>query len=137
MFDSHLNLKLADFGLSIRDKPLCEDFVGTEKYYMAPEIIQKQKFDPFKADVFSLAQIFFMIITKKVLFDKACYEDKKYNLLVTKPALFWKFFQEAYPDIKLEKSFIFLIQKMVNPEPKKRFDIEQVLDSEWLSQKID
>lgn len=40
LFDHNLNLKLADFGLSIQNSPQCNNVVGTENYYMAPEIIE-------------------------------------------------------------------------------------------------
>ena len=52
---------------------------------MAPEIIEGKNYDPYKADIFSFGIILFMMITKKILFDKAVFSDKKYNLYVKNP----------------------------------------------------
>ena len=100
---------------------------------MAPEIIEGKPYDPFKADIFSLGIIFFMMITKKTLFEKAIYSDKKYNLYVKNPQLYWKFFKEAYPDINLSDSFILLIMRMTSKDPIKRYSIKEVISSEWLN----
>ncbi|RLN63390.1 hypothetical protein BBJ29_001731 [Phytophthora kernoviae] len=48
--------KISDFGLSVSAKSRCVERVGKE-YYMAPEMVAGEEYDPVKADIWSLGII--------------------------------------------------------------------------------
>lgn len=60
LIDSYGRPKLADFGMCIHVEPgtLIKDHVGSPSY-LAPEIIKKQSFDPFKSDIWALGVTFY------------------------------------------------------------------------------
>ncbi|XP_062066758.1 MAP/microtubule affinity-regulating kinase 3-like [Lepus europaeus] len=69
LLDAHLNLKLADFGLSLRleQGALVRGFWGTPEY-CAPELFLGEAYDPFKADVWSLGVVLFAMLAAKLPF---------------------------------------------------------------------
>ena len=65
MVDENYEVKLSDFGSSLKvERGVCKakDLVCSTKNYMAPEIFNKESFDPFKADVFSLGVVLYTLI---------------------------------------------------------------------------
>ncbi|EAX87171.1 CAMK family protein kinase [Trichomonas vaginalis G3] len=64
LFDKYNRIKLGDFGLSssYKEEELCDSFRGT-KVFMAPEIIKKIDFDPFKSDIWALGVTIYYIAT--------------------------------------------------------------------------
>ncbi|XP_062069128.1 MAP/microtubule affinity-regulating kinase 3-like [Lepus europaeus] len=69
LLDAHLNLKLADFGLSLRleQGTLVRGFWGTPEY-CAPELFLGEAYDPFKADLWSLGVVLFAMLAAKLPF---------------------------------------------------------------------
>ncbi|XP_062032023.1 MAP/microtubule affinity-regulating kinase 3-like [Lepus europaeus] len=69
LLDEHLNLKLADFGLSLRleQGTLVRGFWGTPEY-CAPELFLGEAYDPFKADLWSLGVVLFAMLAAKLPF---------------------------------------------------------------------
>lgn len=63
--DKDFNLKLGDFGLSqqLKKDALCSTICGT-LFYTAPEIFSKDKYDPKKADIWSVGVLLFSMCTK-------------------------------------------------------------------------
>jgi serine/threonine protein kinase len=66
LVDKHGRMKLADFGLSRQpgDCPI-SDFGGSIAY-MAPEIIARGRYDPFRADIWSLGVTFYQLYSGKL-----------------------------------------------------------------------
>ena len=54
--------KLIDFGLSIQNKSRIEDFCLGTPSYMSPQLLKKEGFSPFKADVWALGVLLFKLI---------------------------------------------------------------------------
>jgi len=54
--------KLIDFGLSIQKQSRIEDFCLGTPSYMSPQLLKKEGFSPFKADVWALGVLFFKLI---------------------------------------------------------------------------
>nr|XP_051676661.1 putative sperm motility kinase W [Oryctolagus cuniculus]XP_051676662.1 putative sperm motility kinase W [Oryctolagus cuniculus]XP_051676663.1 putative sperm motility kinase W [Oryctolagus cuniculus]XP_051676664.1 putative sperm motility kinase W [Oryctolagus cuniculus]XP_051676665.1 putative sperm motility kinase W [Oryctolagus cuniculus]XP_051676667.1 putative sperm motility kinase W [Oryctolagus cuniculus] len=63
LLDEHKNIKLADFGLSLRLErgTLVRGFCGTPEY-CAPEVFLGEDYDTFKADVWSLGVVLFAML---------------------------------------------------------------------------
>lgn len=60
LIDENLNIKLADFGMAQCGTNQCDKYGGTVAY-LAPEVFQRQPYDPFKSDVWSFgATVFYM-----------------------------------------------------------------------------
>ena len=81
LFDKDLRLKLADFGFATVTKGETEGSSGTKRFYMSPEAFIGDKYNAFKADIFSAGVILFILMTRQVLFNFANF---KYEL-------YWKF----------------------------------------------
>ena len=84
--------------------------------YLAPELITKLDYDK-KSDIYALAGIFFFILNKKEPFSKN--DIGKYR----------DFDYKEEKDMTYYTYFIDLLKNMTNEDVKKRFTIEQVLDS--------
>ena len=64
------NIKIIDFGYAIKFKQnneLCSDYCGTYSY-MAPEILNREIYDPFKADIWSFGILIYFILCNKLPF---------------------------------------------------------------------
>ncbi|XP_008272326.3 serine/threonine-protein kinase MARK2-like [Oryctolagus cuniculus] len=70
LLDSQLNVKLADFGLSchLPEGELVQGFRGTLEY-SAPEEFQREPYDPFAADIWSLGVILFTMLAGAMPFN--------------------------------------------------------------------
>ena len=57
-----IKTKLIDFGLSIDNCDRVDDFcIGTPSY-MSPQLLKKESFNPYKADIWALGVLFYKII---------------------------------------------------------------------------
>ena len=67
LIDSRGQLKLIDFGISMRVEPgtMIEDFSGSMPY-SAPEVILEKRHDPYRADVWSLGVTFYWMAVGKL-----------------------------------------------------------------------
>ena len=59
LFDKDFNIKICDFGYSTHNDENLTDLVGTPSYG-APEILNEEPYDGFKADIFSLG-VYYLI----------------------------------------------------------------------------
>ncbi|EGZ18109.1 hypothetical protein PHYSODRAFT_331966 [Phytophthora sojae] len=55
--------KITDFGLSTSARSMCEAGQVGKEYYMAPEIVAGERYDPTLADVWSLGIMWFIMLT--------------------------------------------------------------------------
>ena len=113
MLDHEYNLKIADFGFAAplqgRDgSGYLQTQLGTIAY-MSPELIRKEAYQGYQADLFALGIILFILYAGHPPFEKAHVNDSYYKLLVTNRAdLFWKnhsrnkpadFFSDDFKDL--------------------------------------
>lgn len=65
--DKDFNVKVGDFGVSryLKKDELCSTICGT-LVYVAPEIINSKRYDPKKADIWSLGILLYVMCTKKM-----------------------------------------------------------------------
>lgn len=82
LIDENLQLKVSDFGFSTyKNVETLDTYLGT-KTYMAPEIIELKEYDGFKADVFSLGVILFIMIQGTFPFSQAKADEYYFKYLV-------------------------------------------------------
>ena len=66
LLDNWRKPKLTDFGISVfmQEGGKCEKYSGSTPY-LAPEILNKKQYDPFKADIWALGITFYQFVTGK------------------------------------------------------------------------
>ena len=138
MIDENYNLKISDFGFSFEnsDQHLINVFQGSEKY-KSPEIILKKNFDGFKADIFSLGIILFVLLTGNFPFKSARKFDICYmNIIRNKNENFWDLLKKKIFDNKEEnlpsQDFRDLFIKMIQFEPNNRISIHDIFNHPWM-----
>jgi len=134
LIDKDLNLKVADFGFAtFRKVNRLQSYRGT-KTYMAPEIKEGKVYDGFKADMFSLGVILFIIVKGIFPFAEARKDEYFYNLLISGDhEKYWK----KTGGQKLSDDFKDLLIKMVHYDPAKRPSIEEFKNHPWMQTKFD
>ena len=119
---NNINIVLVDFGFATYEKEYSKLFTrcGTPGF-VAPEILQDKKYNK-KADVYSIGIIFYLLLSGDIPFDSESYRDMvflntqgkiDYNIL----------FKMKVPD-----KILFLIKKMLEIDPEKRFSADQCLE---------
>ena len=142
-------IKLCDFGFSTifldenYNKKKLDEFKGTYPY-MAPELLERKKYEGDKIDIFSLGASLFVLLAKKNAFKKATIynetaeevnnlyaliKDKKYHS-------YWEILDNNFGIDSLSDNFKKLFVKMVAYDPKERPTIEQIKQDEWLKDVI-
>uniref|UniRef100_H3GYA8 Protein kinase domain-containing protein n=1 Tax=Phytophthora ramorum TaxID=164328 RepID=H3GYA8_PHYRM len=116
--------KISDFGLSVDANSRCVGRVGKD-YYMAPEVVAGEEYDPVKADVWSLGIMWFVMLTGSSLVPLASVQEKAFVGLMRcgVAAVFksWKY------DDKLSPGVIDLISCMLEVDPAERIALEDIL----------
>jgi serine/threonine protein kinase len=72
--------KISDFGLSTDARRVCDEKVG-KAYYMAPEVVAEQSYDPAATDMWSLGVMLFILLTGSPLVPSASIHDKSFQAL--------------------------------------------------------
>lgn len=129
LLSKRLNVKLTDFGFA----RYYDDGVGSmsETYcgsssYTAPEVIMGVPYDPKKSDVWSLGVVLFIMLNASMPFD-----DFDLNLLLEKQkSKMYNFCKRISNVISLECKT--LLGKLLEPEIKERWSLEQVENCDWL-----
>ncbi|GAB9467162.1 Serine/threonine protein kinase [Globisporangium polare] len=116
--------KLCDFGLSTETDRLCTERVG-KAYYMAPEVIAQEAYDPAASDMWSLGIMLFVMLTGSPLTPSASPEEKGFQALmefgVRKILEVWGLESEVSPAV------VELLEALLQVNPAKRFTIEDVV----------
>ncbi|EGZ18113.1 hypothetical protein PHYSODRAFT_346292 [Phytophthora sojae] len=71
--------KITDFGLSTNARSMCEAGQVGKEYYMAPEIVAGERYDPALADVRSLGIMWFIMLTGSPLLSLASPSEKAFG----------------------------------------------------------
>lgn len=127
------NIKLIDFGFSeILEKN--DNFVYNYKgsdIYSSPEVKSRNMngYDAIKNDIFSLGVLLFVITVRLFPFERTCYSDRKYRLIMHKKYNdFWSYYQQ----FEFSNEFQDLINHLICYDPSERFTIEEILDHQWI-----
>ena len=135
LFDENFNPKISDFGCACYNESNLSDNIGTIQY-KPPEISNSMKYDGFKADIFNLGEILFLLVTGNLGFNRATKHDPKYNMIMNKNYdKYWKIVesQHNFDWITLSKEFKDLYLKMVANNPKNRPSIDEILNHPWFN----
>ncbi|XP_041062902.1 testis-specific serine/threonine-protein kinase 6-like [Carcharodon carcharias] len=117
--------KITDFGLATcikgSDSCPCSTFCGSAAY-TAPEVLNGDKYDPFKADIWSLGVVLYVMVTGCMPFDDS--DLSKLKELQTQSLQF-------PPSPSLSDCCQNLINVMLEKDPKKRVSINHVVEHQW------
>ena len=124
------DIRILDFGLSkiIGPGETCSESYGTPGF-AAPEVINEEKYR-FKADVWSIGAIAYIMCTSKLPFDYPTKGLNKTNIIVNTLNDELKFDDECWK--KFSKEAIIFIKSCMNKNTEKRLSIKQVLEHEWI-----
>ena len=129
--DENYNPKIASFDLCCLNANNLNQYVGTVKY-CAPEILSRIPYNGINADIFSLGQLLFFLVTKKFAFE-ATLKDRFYLCIAScHLARFWKII--PLNGLNLSQSFKDLFIRMVAYNPNKRPTINQILNDKWMNE---
>ncbi|KAK1934423.1 Serine/threonine-protein kinase HSL1 [Phytophthora citrophthora] len=117
--------KLGDFGLATRAGRGGGRQVGKD-YYMAPEIVAGEPYDPKAADIWSLGIVFFIMLTGSPLFSQASMDVKAFRAL--KQAGVATVLESWGVANSMSKSALELMAGMLEIDPRKRLTVDQVLE---------
>ncbi|KAG2690663.1 hypothetical protein I3760_09G199000 [Carya illinoinensis] len=126
--DNNSVLKIADFGFarSLQPRGLAETLCGSP-LYMAPEIMQLQKYDA-KADLWSVGAILFQLVTGKTPFTGNNQIQLLQNIMKSNELQF-------PPDKDLSSDCKDLCQKLLRRNPVERLTFEEFFNHPYLSQR--
>jgi tRNA A-37 threonylcarbamoyl transferase component Bud32 len=122
LLDSHLKVRLIDFGFSTLMPPKAKKklFCGTPSY-MAPEIVRREEYEGPPADIWACGVVLFGMVCGyfpfKAQTDKECYKK-----ILTGVVYIPNFVSKGPRE---------LIEKMIVNDPDKRITAQQVLQCEW------
>jgi serine/threonine protein kinase len=102
----------------------CNDIVG-KHYYMAPEIVSQNFYDPMKADIWSLGVAVFILLTSSPPFEIATEKDQGFRF-VRKHGIKAVFIAWQMQDT-ISTNTQDLIERMLTFDPNERISLEQIL----------
>lgn len=132
LFNANWECKLTDFGfarvcfdLNTGLLRLSETYCGTEPYY-APEIIEREPYNPFLADVWATGVVLFAMLNNRFPYH---YQDLK-TMLKEQYAHAYKW--RPGVEEQISKECKDLLWKMLEADTKKRVVMSEVMDHPWL-----
>ena len=133
LFDANYNPKIYGFYFSSINANNFQGQIGTEGY-MAPEILANQQYDGKKADIFSLGQLLFNIVTGIRGFESATNSDHYYRYIIQKKHE--QYFEIIHPHLQnnLSNEFKKLYIRMIAYNPNERPTIEEILNDPWVQE---
>ena len=137
---AHRDLKLENIMLDGKNKPLisdfsyslfCEkdkkmtDFCGTPCYF-SPQILRNEPYNPFLYDVWSIAVCLYIMTNGTLPFEFGTQDSDHSMMLRQQLNREWKFRNKCLsPELKD------LLNKMLEPDPLRRYTMDQVLRHPW------
>lgn len=134
LLDSKHSAKLTDFGFAnlVIDETDIQDFksetfCGTVPYY-CPQLTAKQRYNPFKADVWAMAVVLYAMLNNRFPFH---FQDvkKMYREQTNYPGYIQSRFLSS-----ISKQGCDLLMAMFNPNETKRLSMDEVLKHPWVVQ---
>ncbi|KAG6617324.1 serine/threonine protein kinase [Phytophthora cinnamomi] len=117
--------KVTDFGLSTSARTTCEAGQVGKEFYMAPEIVSGERYDPVLADVWSLGIMWFIMLTGSPLMSLASPSVKGFATVKRYGAgAVIKVWGHGH---RISKNTISLLDKMLQIDPRQRISLGQVL----------
>ena len=116
-------IKLIDVGFSIRCKEdaKLQVFCGTSSY-MAPEIVTKKEYSGFKADIWALGVVLYVMLTGRFPFTGKN-ERELFNRIQTGQFL---------PPVQMNFEAKRLVTRMLSVDPSKRPSAGELVRDQWL-----
>ncbi|CAH1792150.1 unnamed protein product [Owenia fusiformis] len=130
LLDEVRNIKICDFGFvkELTMKELSKTYCGS-KSYAAPEILIGQPYEPFKADVWAIGVILYILVTGKMPFDES--KGNKFILSEQRAMdLYWPKLQRVSQTCKD------LIRYALTYDFHRRPTIQELFNHEWLRSKL-
>ena len=130
LLDANFNPKICDFGFAEIDKNEVKGKMGTLKY-MAPEVYlqRKQGYDGYMVDIFNLGVALLIFVTGSISFNASIADDNTRLIYKNKKKQFWDTLKTKGDGIS--ETFKDLFFSMLSKDPKKRPDIDKVLNHAW------
>ena len=127
LLNSKLVPKVSDFSYSVIFKPgspLCTDHCGSLPYF-APELLQKQPYNPLISDIWSLGVCFYIMLNDRLPFKLG--DDR----LMLHKELYkdWKFRNKIEP--KITEELKTSVRRMLDPDTSTRITSEQLMQLTW------
>lgn len=131
LIDESWNLKLIDFAFAVEADKIETALVGTPGY-LAPEMLVKKGYQPAKVDVFAAGVVLFVMVRGSPPFNDTVPSDPHYTAFKKNNAQFWAYHRHKDSKAPCSPSFVDLVNRMLEPDPAKRIDLELVLSHEYL-----
>ena len=124
LFDSEMNIKIADFGFSneFTSNGKLNTFCGSPPY-AAPELFQGKKYDGPKVDIWSLGVILYALISGNLPFDGKNLKELKECILSGKYTIPFDMSSECEN----------LLKKLLVLNPSKRASLQTVMQDKWIN----
>jgi len=124
---------LIDFGLcSFPDSKPVREWCGSDNY-LAPEIVRRIPYNPYKADVFSTGVVLFSLVFGVFPFENLRVNGAQ-SIDSSRPLR--KLTVRFPSDVKVSSSVKELLTLMLEDDPDKRYSIDDVLAHDWISEDI-
>lgn len=124
LLDRHLNVKIADFGMTSLSRPgvFLETSCGSP-HYCDPMVVSGAKYDGLKADIWSCGVILYAMVTGRLPFD----DDNIQRLLKKVQVGNYHMPQNLPADLRN------LISSMLTVDPDQRITLEQIKAHPWFN----
>ncbi|OHT03411.1 CAMK family protein kinase [Tritrichomonas foetus] len=116
------DVKLVDFGLA----QYCSCDIDTKcgsLSYLAPEVLSQNTFNPYAADVWSLGIILYSMAFGHLPWTTRTPKELANQILRN----------QYFIPFGVSEPLKQLIENILNPNPEKRFNIQEILNSEWMT----
>ena len=132
LFDENYNPKIYGFYLSCINANNLQQYVRTF-CYTAPEILRNEPYDGFKADIFSLGQLLFNLVTGMYGFKSSNDNDKFYSFIRNHQINeYWN--EEPFKNLNLTNDFKDLYIRMVAFNSDERPTVDEILSHQWMQE---